>query len=146
MEHIKKYWLIYLVIAIIIIIYFYNRNKVNVTPIGSGPPLGSSRSSAPVISLSDIPTSRFNSLTAPEQQIVSGFFNSVNSSRGVSDQMINSVNSQLSSIGSGVNFFKNDSTAKAKCKEGQDCWSINLIIFTMCRCKKYDVVPSSGSN
>lgn len=91
---------------------------------------------ASTVNLSMIPQRNLNTLTGAEKNLISAFFNNTNRN-GVSDQSINQVNSDLSKIGSGVSFYRNNATAKAKCKEGQDCWSLNLLIFTMCRCKSY---------
>lgn len=89
------------------------------------------------LDLSRIPSNLLSQLGVPEQGIISNFFNRVKAAGGANDQDIQNVNSELGSIGSGTSFVRNDASGRAKCREGQNCWTLNLIIFTMCHCQSY---------
>ena len=141
MEHLKKYWWVYLLIIIAIIIYI-NRDKIFKQPSSTTPPVGGngdSLRSASTVSLNSIPSNRLSEISSTEKQIIQSFFNEVNAFGSVTQRMIDNVNNKLMAIGSTTSFIKNDPTAKAKCKEGYNCWSVNLLIFTMCHCKSYPV-------
>lgn len=144
MTHLKKYWLWYLiaiVVVVVVILAYSNWETVKGwfsgnDQQGGGVPGDGTRMGN--LNLSRIPASYLSQLTENEKNIISNFFSKVNGMRGIVTQAdIDQINSELSQIGSTTNFIKNDSTSKAKCKEGEDCWTLNLIIFTMCRCRKY---------
>lgn len=139
MTHFKKYWYWYLLGIIAFILIVYNWNTI-IGWFSSEPEQDTAQRTIangnPELRLDIIPKANLSQLSAKERQIVSALFNETNKN-GASQAAIDRANAQLASIGSGINFSNNNSAARAKCKEGYDCWSLNLIIFTMCRCKSY---------
>lgn len=95
------------------------------------------------LSLSAIPSSQLSTMSISERRIVDNLFNLTNQ-YGFSQAALDNANLSLSRMGSRINFVRNpigkdNVPLRAKCIEGYDCWSINLIVFTMCRCRSYNI-------